>query len=116
MKDIRAHKCDNCQEIYRSTFGMIYRDRDAYPVYHATLYARHPDRRADLAIAVAYDWSEAAELASRTSVALHVRPIDGGLADESGVRILVNGPTASVTLSNDGLLPPGSNQHDRSVR
>jgi hypothetical protein len=67
-------------EIYRSTFGFIYRDGDAYAAYHAALYARHPDRRVILAITVADDWSENANPADRISVALRVRPADGGLA------------------------------------
>jgi hypothetical protein len=78
--DIRPHQCDHCQEIYRSTFGFIYRDGDAYAVYHAALYARHPDRRVSLAITVADDWSEDAVSADRISVALRVRRADGGLA------------------------------------
>jgi hypothetical protein len=78
--DVREHRCGHCQQIYRSTFGFIYRDGDAYAVYHAALYARHPDRRVILAITVADDWSEDATPADRISMSLRVSLVDGSLA------------------------------------
>jgi hypothetical protein len=78
--EVVEHRCDHCAEVYRSTFGFIYRDDDAYATYHAALYARHPDRLVSLAITVGDDWSEEADQLERISVALRVRPAEDEFA------------------------------------
>jgi len=76
--EMRPHVCADCGRSFASVHGFIYRDGNAYAVYHALLQTEHPFTVADLALSFG-SWDEDAVGADRTRVGVRVWPQEGEL-------------------------------------
>ena len=64
-----AAVCECCGTRFRTAYGFVYRDGDAYAVYYAGWSHGHPGRGVSLAIAVG-EWTEGTSLADRVSIGM----------------------------------------------
>jgi hypothetical protein len=69
----RQRVCADCGRSFASVNGFLYRDGDAYAVYHAILQTDHPSTVVDLALSVG-SWNEDATGVDRTRVGVRVWP------------------------------------------
>jgi len=67
-----SHRCPDCGAENEVTHGFIYRDTDAFALYHGMFSRAHYDRGVSLRIIVG-DWSEGASADSRLSFGVEVR-------------------------------------------
>src|SRR5512136_2346923 len=64
--------CPCCGGVRQSAYGFVYRDGDAYAIYHATWSESHPEAGIDIAIDFD-EWGESSGLETRYSIGLLVR-------------------------------------------
>jgi hypothetical protein len=70
---VAPRTCSCCGAASQTAFGFVYRNGDAYSVYHASWSLAHPERGLNVALKFG-DWSESAEPSTdRFQVALEVR-------------------------------------------
>ena len=64
--------CPCCGGVCRSAYGFVYRDGDAYAIYHATWSESHPEAGVDIAIDFD-EWGESSRSETKYSIGLLAR-------------------------------------------
>jgi hypothetical protein len=87
--ELQQRVCSDCGRQFSSVHGFLYKDGDAYAVYHALLQTDHPSTVVDLALSVG-SWDEDATGVDRTRVGVRVWP------EEDELKIHINDPDESA--------------------
>jgi len=71
VSEVQQRSCADCGRPFSSVHGFVYKDGNAYAVYHALLQTEHPTRVADLALSFG-SWDEGATGVDRARVGVRI--------------------------------------------
>ncbi len=71
--EVQARFCQDCGRSFSTVHGLLYKDDDAYAVYHASLQSDHPSTQVDLALSLGR-WHEEATANDRKRIGLRIWP------------------------------------------
>ena len=71
--EVQPRLCEHCGRSFSTVHGFLYRDNEAYAVYHVSLQREHPSTRADLALSLGR-WHEDAAAEERKRIGVRIWP------------------------------------------
>jgi hypothetical protein len=71
--EVKQRVCRDCGRSFSTVHGFLYREGDAYAVYHALLQREHPSTAVDLALSFG-SWDEETTASDRTRIGIRIWP------------------------------------------